>query len=285
VILRKPQVRLPAFSPRLGGPLGHLVKFAAGTGADFGQAELRTRASPVITGSIGRAYASAGVAGKTAAATSRATYSVPSPIGNAANGYAICVIAAPVQSGAVGRALVIGDELASAYTSIQFAFELSPDTGAATTNSAALYEYSSGNGARAGAYGKLDGGWHVFVANRPSGTSASPSIWVDGVDSTSSAHTSANSNTPAATVSVHSSSGASSSQGSTDPILFSVVFSRALTVGEIKSMPTPELVCAAVFSPRRIYIPTSVAAGGLPTLTSLGISGITTTGAILTTNA
>jgi hypothetical protein len=40
-----------------------------------------------------------------------------------------------------------------------------------------------------------------------------------------------------------------------------------------------------LFAPRRIYIPTAVAAGGLPTLTSLGISGITTTGAILTTNA
>jgi hypothetical protein len=39
-----------------------------------------------------------------------------------------------------------------------------------------------------------------------------------------------------------------------------------------------------LFAPRRIYIPTA-AASSLPTLTSLGISSITTTGAILTTNA
>jgi len=48
---------------------------------------------------------------------------------------------------------------------------------------------------------------------------------------------------------------------------------------------SPASASNLLFAPRSIYIPTSVAASGLPTLTSLGIGGITTTGATLTVNA
>jgi hypothetical protein len=59
-------------------------------------------------------------------------------------------------------------------------------------------------------------------------------------------------------------------------------WSRSLTTEEMQRVHANPW---QLFAPRRIYIPYAAAAGGLPTLTSLGISGITTTGAVLTTNA
>lgn len=243
-------------SPRWAGAIG----FASLTGRDVRE-DAKTHALASVSGTINTTVTQHGYASLPSSASStRLSWTGLKPINAMGDGYAMMVFAAPVSSGTIRRAFYIGDEAASAYTGSSLIFNCNK-AGVASAGRISLIEYSGGDKSNAQTNASIiDGGWHVYIANRPSGTST-PAIYIDGIDATLDGAANAGANFTAG-VHVHGQP-TSSTTGFTDPMALAVVFRRPLATGEIRSLAdNPWQIFA---KPGRVYFFPS-AAGGAYTL-------------------
>lgn len=260
LILERPWTRQPqgavGIAPAFAGSVGFLCN--PGLSNTF---DIATRKFSTATGTITNGPTQRGMAGKASSTNNtRLTWST-TPVATTAQGYAMLVVANPAAASTLRRAFILGDESASAYTQSALAFN-SGKTSSSTSGVFACFEYSSGFKTSAdSSAGVIDGGWHVFIANRTAANDMR--LYVDGVDKTASSTSVAGISLTAA-VKLHGSAG-STDQGYAQDIALACVFTRSLSLGEIAMLGANPW---QIFAPRRITIPTAAAAAGVPTLSA-----------------
>ena len=240
-----------------------IITFASLPGLPF-RKDLKTKTQPTKIGTVDSSATRVGIASVPADVSSGYRWTGLTPISNTNNGYAYLVVAAPVSRASNGRVLLLGDEAAAAYKQSSLIFNMDKNS-TTTAGKVAVVEYNSVALSCADtANTAVDGNWHVWVINRPAGTS-SPVIYKDGVNITATSTAGAGIALPAG-VYLHVPP-TSSAQGYIDPLALSVVFNRPLTASEIAILSASLLAPLQIFTPQTRNIFVSAAGGGDVTLT------------------
>lgn len=236
--------------------------------------DLKTKISPSVVGTgLSKTVGRHGAATIASNDTSGLFWGGRRLLANGNDGYAMLFLAAPVSQAEGDRAIVIGSESAGdSYNQITFIFNADKDA-AVTAGKFAILEYNSAFANRADSTaGQVDGNWHVFIANRPSGAVAQR-LYRDGLDVTGT-QASASGVATTAGISVLCSP-ASTSAGFEHPASLAVVFFAPLSTSDINTLSAnPWAILES--QPRQIYV---ASAGGGSVGSSDGIAAVSGTGA------
>lgn len=230
--------------------------------------DLKTKISPSVVGTgLSRTVRQQGQATIASDDTSGLFWSGLTPIANGNNGYAMLFYGAPVSQAEADRAIVLGNEAASNYNQMTFAFNSDKDA-AATAGKFAIFEYNSAFANRADSTAsQVDGNYHVFIANRAPGSAGQTRLYRDGLDVTGTQTHAAGVACTAGTSILCSP--VSTSAGFEHPASFAVVFNAPLSSADISRLSAnPWLVLQK--QSRHIWVP--VAAGGAGVASGDGVS-------------
>lgn len=185
------------------------------------------------------------------------------PIATNVSGYTFICLAAPVSKSENDTAIFLGDESGGRFTQVNFGFNRN-NQGDPAAGLLSCYEYDAGFLARAqSTAGVVDGNYHVFIATRATG-SASQTLYVDGVDVSSTASASSTSFNIPASVSVSNTNTFANGRGLEDPNVFAAVINVYLSPTEVAAiskniwqifMPnTKRMFFASVTSTVKLYL-------------------------------
>lgn len=235
------------------------IAFLSLTGVPF-RKDLKTGTLPTTIGTMTSVATQVGMASVPTNTSSGYRWVNTTPISSTDNGYSAIVVAAPVSRAAKGRVFLLGDEAPAAYKQAALIWNSNQATVTAA-GKIAFVEYSTGLLSRCETLNtEIDGKWHVYIINRLPGTTA-PSIYVDGVDKTSSSTASAGFALPAG-VYLHVPP-SSSTEGAIDPLAFNAVLNRSLSIAEIATLSRSLSAPYQLLAPqeRRAFV--SVASSGI----------------------
>jgi hypothetical protein len=275
LILKLPQTRQPATVVGVSPAWKNAVAFLT---AGSARVDSSTGVVGSDTGTINTAPSPQGVAAVAANNISNRRTWARKAFASYDNGYSVMLVANPVSTALIERALVIGDEAASAYTTSTVFFN-TDSSGVTSAGRFCFTEYSSAYKAKAQTNaGLFSTGWHVFMVQRPAGGSVAPKLFMDGVDVTSSA-TAATGVATTSGIHLHGAPVSTSQGYATGGVALACVFNRALTGSEIAALSVNPW---QLFAPRKIIIPHAPIGGGYthPTLSNARMGSLTSTGGV-----
>jgi hypothetical protein len=220
----------PDYPVELDAKYAGIIAFASVSGRPW-KHDLKTKSFPTKVGTVEDIGSQHGMASKPTDSASGLRWTGIQSVANTGDGYAVLVLAKPSAQLVKDRHLLLGSEAASTYPQAMLAFNMDSAT-AISQSRFTFVEYLSGFKSRAqSTVSQIDGDWHVFIANRPAGTSA-PVLYRDGINVTESSTAVAGIALPAG-VYLHVPP-TSSTEGSEWPNALLVVFNRPLVYEEIK---------------------------------------------------